>query len=227
MSSKNTSSDKVLRFRKSEIKVHWAIAVPFMFCFISALILVVFYNYFPTRPYRDVFSWIHRIAGISFIILPLATMLKSRHDFKVYLYNIKQAWGWTIIDIKWIYYKALSTFSNKITLPEQGKFNAIEKLNFMILMCTTPLYIATGMLIWITNSAILYWLLHVGMAIITAPLIIGHIFMATVNPDTRVALSGMISGMVDRNYVKHHHAVWYREQFMGKKTLSASSEEAD
>jgi hypothetical protein len=37
--------------------------------------------------------------------------------------------------------------------------------------------------------------------------------MATLNPDTRAALSGMISGMVDRSYVKHHHGSWYKEQF--------------
>ncbi len=227
MKSNNTSSEKILRFRKPEIKVHWAIAVPFMVCFVSALILVVFYNYNPTRPYRYIFSWIHRISGISLALLPLATMFRSRHAFSLYIYNIKQAWGWTITDIKWIYFKALSTFNKDISLPEQGKFNAVEKINFMTLMCTTPLYIGTGIMIWITDSAILYWMVHIGIAITTAPLILGHIFMATINPETRVALSGMISGKVDRDYIKHHHAGWYREHFAGKNKSLTKSRNSD
>jgi cytochrome b subunit of formate dehydrogenase len=202
MNSQQSSSEKVLRFRKSEIKVHWAIAVPFIICYVTALILVIFYNPQPDRPYRAIFSWIHRISGVSFIALPLLVMFKSRKDMKLYIYNIKQAWDLGIGDLKWFFLKGLSIVNKKVKLPEQGKF------------------IVTGILIWITN-ALMFWFIHFGMAIISTPLIIGHIFMATINPDTRAALSGMISGMVDRSYVKHHHGNWYKEQFEDDVTPDA------
>ena len=38
--------------------------------------------------------------------------------------------------------------SPRVTLPHQGKFNAAEKLNFMSLTVTYPIYAATGITIW-------------------------------------------------------------------------------
>ena len=46
---------RILRFYRSERLLHWAIAVPFLVCFATALILVVFYNPEPQRPYRALF----------------------------------------------------------------------------------------------------------------------------------------------------------------------------
>lgn len=210
---KKHSGHKILRFRKSERHVHWAIAIPFMVCFASALILVFFYNPNPLRPYREVFSWIHRISGISLITIPFLAMFKSRHDHKIYFYNIRQAWVWTLEDVKWIVLKGLSMISRKIKLPDQGKFNAAEKINFMMLMSTYPLYILTGLVIWLTDGALLSWLIHFGMALMATPLLLGHLYMATIHPDTRTGLSGMTSGFVDRHWAEHHYPLWYREHY--------------
>ena len=210
---KTHGGHKILRFRKSERHVHWAIAIPFMVCFASALVLVFFYNPNPLRPYREVFSWIHRISGISLIMMPFLAMFKSRHDYKIYFYNIRQAWVWTVADVKWLALKGLTMISRKIKLPEQGKFNAAEKINFMMLMSTYPLYIATGLVIWLTDGALLSWLVHFAMALAATPLLVGHLYMATIHPDTRTGLSGMTTGFVDRHWAEHHYPVWYREHF--------------
>ncbi len=213
MNKEGGPSEKVLRFRKSERWFHWAISIPFVVCYVTAVVLVVLYNAYPLLPFRDVFSWIHRISGVCLIILPPLAILTGRSDSRLFLYNIRQAWVWTMEDFKFLFLIGLANINKKIKLPEQGKFNAAEKLNFMVLMCTSPLYIVTGILIWPANSAILYWFIHLGMAVISTPLILGHVFMAMFNPDTRAALSGMISGFVDREYVKHHHGKWYKEEF--------------
>ena len=105
----------------------------------------------------------------------------------------------------------LAGVSSKFKLPEQGKFNAAEKVNFMVLMGTYPLYIATGLLIWLTDCAFLAWLLHSFMAVIATPLILGHMYMAMINRGGRPGLQGMITGFVDRQWAKHHYAHWYRE----------------
>jgi formate dehydrogenase subunit gamma len=219
-------SPKILRFRKSERMVHWAIAIPFLTCYATALILVLFYNPHPLRPYRDLFSWTHRISGICLFILPLLTMFKSKHDYKVYFNNIKQAWIWTAEDIKWLFLMVLTAISSRFTLPEQGKFNAAEKLNFMMLMSTYPLYILTGSFMLLTRGALLSWLIHFGMALIASPLLFGHLFMATLNPKTRVGLSGMISGFVDRHWAKHHYAKWYRENYENTPVIAEVSSES-
>jgi cytochrome b subunit of formate dehydrogenase len=47
---------------------------------------------------------------------------------------------------------------------------------------------------------------HVGAAYLSIILVLGHLYMALVNPGTRPALSGMISGRVDRAWLRSHHA---------------------
>jgi len=213
---KTTTSppEKVLRFRKSERIVHWAIAIPFLVCWTTALLLVIFYNPHPLRPYRDLFSWIHRISGICLIVLPILAVAKAaKGDYKLHFYNIRQAWKWTWDDIKWLSLMGLAAVSSKIRLPEQGKFNAAEKINFMIVMSTYPLYIMTGLVVWLTDVTFLAWLVHFSMAVIATPILLGHIYMAAINPGSRKALEGMINGFVDRQWAKHHHRHWYREQF--------------
>lgn len=203
----------ILRFHKSERMLHWSIAGPFMVCFASALVLVAVYNLHPQRPYRIIFATIHRISGMCLILFPLLTAVLHRHDHKIHVYNIKQAWIWAIDDVKWLMLMGINAINPKIALPDQGKFNAAEKLNFMMVMSTYPLFIVTGLMIWILRLAFFSWMLHLAMAAMAAPLMLGHIFMATTNPATRIGLNGMITGYVDRHWAKHHYTRWYREHF--------------
>ena len=208
---RTTADSKILRFAKSERMLHWAIAGPFLFSYLTALILVVIYNPDRSRPLRFLFSTLHRSSGVALIVLPMLATLKIRGDVRIHWYNIKQAWTWMFDDIKWLALMLLAAMTDKVRLPEQGKFNAAEKLNFMVLMVTYPLYVATGLLIWITHINVLSWLLHFFMAVLATPLLLGHLFMALVNRSSRVGLQGMISGYVDRQWAKHHYRRWYRE----------------
>ena len=203
--------DEILRFRESERHLHWAVAVPFMVSFVSALILVVVYNAHPDRPWRESVSMVHKISGICLILLPLATVIRHRHDFGAHLQNLGHAWRWSWNDVRWLLLMGPATVNPKVELPHQGKFNAAEKINFMVLTSTYPLYVITGLLIWLPGIAILAWFLHFGMAIIATPLLLGHVFMATINRDTRVGLSGMVTGFVDRQWARHHYRLWYDE----------------
>jgi formate dehydrogenase subunit gamma len=203
----------VLRFRACERHLHWALAVPFKICYLTAVVLVVVYNPDPSRPLRAMFSWIHRGSGVCLAVLPLATILWHRRDFAQHLDNVRRAWTWSLDDFKWLALMGLAMVSPRISLPHQGKFNAAEKINFMALTVTYPMYVATGITIWFFGPAFVSWLVHLTMAMCATPLIFGHVFMATVNPDTRVGLSGMISGFVDRHWARHHYRLWYDEHF--------------
>lgn len=206
-------SAEILRFRRSERQLHWAIAVPFMVCLTTAAILVFLYNPNPARPYRAIFSWIHRLSGLCLGVLPTWSVLRHRADFMLHFHNVRGVWSWTMEDVKWLLLMGPSTLNKKISLPHQGKFNAAEKINFMVLTATWPMYVLTGVLIWLPGVAFLSWLVHITMAAMAIPLILGHVFMATVNPDTRVGLPGMISGFVNRHWARHHYRRWYDENF--------------
>ena len=191
--------------------MHWAIAGPFLVSFATALVLVLVYNPDRTRPFRDVFSTIHRASGVALMLLPAIAAVAHHRSAALHLYNVRQAWIWVFDDVKWLSLMLLAAVFPSIRLPEQGKFNAAEKLNFMVLLVTWPLYVLTGLLIWITHVAILSWLLHFFMAAMAAPLILGHMYMALVSRSGRPGLQGMISGYVDRQWARHHYRRWYRE----------------
>jgi formate dehydrogenase subunit gamma len=202
---------RILRFAKSERLLHWSIAGPFLVSFATGIILAIIYNPDPSRPYRGVFAMLHRASGVAFVILPMIATFRKRGDASIHFYNIRQAWTWMYDDFKWLALMGLAAVTRKISLPEQGKFNAAEKVNFMVLMATYPLYILTGLLMWFTHVPVLSWILHFLMAMLATPLIVGHLYMALVNRSTRPGLDGMISGHVDRHWAKHHYRRWYRE----------------
>ncbi len=220
-----THAPKVLRFYKSERLLHWAIAVPFLVCYTTALILVLIYNPDRTRPFRIFFATLHRVSGVCLILLPSLVAARCRGDALLHFHNIKQAWTWVFDDFKWLGMLFLSGLSPKFKLPEQGKFNAAEKVNFMVLMGTYPLYIATGLAIWLTHVAFLAWVLHFLMALIATPLILGHMYMAILSRSGRPGLHGMISGFVDRQWAKHHYRKWYRQHHEPLEQLPASAQE--
>lgn len=210
---KLSEPDTILRFRPSERHLHWAIAIPFLVCYSTALILVAVYNPNPALPFRRVVSIIHRISGLCLLGLPLGIAIRHRRDRALYVENVRHVWTWTFDDVKWLFLIGPASLSGKVVLPHQGKFNAGEKINFMALTCTYPLYIFTGLIIWFGGVPYVSWLAHFSLAVIATPLIFGHILMATVNPDTRPGLTGMISGLVDREWAKHHYHHWYHQHY--------------
>lgn len=205
--------DEILRFRLSERQMHWAVALPFMVCYVTALVLIFVYNPNPQRPYRALVSWVHRVSGLSLLILPIGVLLRHWYDRAMHVHNVREVWAWTLDDLKWLALIGPATLIKRICLPDQGKFNAAEKINFMVLTATFPLYVISGLLIWSHHFAFLAWLLHLSMAATATPLLFGHVFMATVNPDTRVGLSGMVTGFVDRHWASHHYGHWYKANF--------------
>jgi len=209
--SSESVNSRILRFARSERLVHWAIAGPFLVSFATALILFFIYNPDRSRPYRGLFSWLHRASGAALIVFPMVATLMCRGDMRIHWYNVRQAWTWMWDDLKWLSLLLAAAVCPKIKLPEQGKFNAAEKINFMVLLVSYPLYIATGVLLWITRVAFLSWLLHVYMAIFAAPLLLGHLYMAMISRGGRPALPGIITGFVDRDWAKYHYRRWYRE----------------
>jgi len=223
--ARNVAPSEILRFRASERQLHWAIAAPFTVCLATALVLVSVYNPHPARPFRWVFAWTHRASGACLAILPLWTFVRHRADLMVHLHNLREAWTWTRDDLRWLALMGPATLNKRIVLPHQGKFNAAEKINFMVLTLTYPLYVVTGLLIWLPGAAYLSWLVHVSMALCAVPLILGHVFMATLNPDTRVGLTGMTTGFVDREWARHHYRRWYDDHFGASEVVAEAAPE--
>jgi len=211
--AKTPPESLILRFLPGERFLHWALAGPFVLLYLSAGLMFLFYGEPSPRQFRTAFSIAHRTFGVLLIVLPPLALLRGNADWRVHLENMREGWRWTAADIRWLLLFPRNALNPEIALPEQGKFNAAEKLNFMMVSTCYPLYIITGILVWLPGVAIVSYLAHYAMAVVGVPLVLGHIFMATIAPDTKVGLSGMITGQVDRSWAKHHYRRWYREQF--------------
>jgi formate dehydrogenase subunit gamma len=216
----------VLRFKRSERLLHWGLAVPYVVCLVTAAVLIIFYNFSPDRAHRDVVSWAHRGSGVALIVLPILALLGSPGELKLHYANVRQAWGWTLNDLKWLALMGAAAVSKRVRLPDQGKFNAGEKLNFMTVMISYPIFIATGIVMWLPGVAVLSWIIHVALALAVAPVVAGHIYMAVINPSTRKGLPGMVNGHVDRAWAKEHYRQWYVETF-GHDEGAADARAAD
>ena len=88
-------------------------------------------------------------------------------------------------------------------------------------MSTYCLYVLSGFAIWLTNAAFVAWIVHCAIAFLAIPLILGHVYMATINASSRIGLSGMISGYVDRHWARHHYTKWYQEHFEDDSPVDA------
>ena len=206
-------SPKILRFVQSERFLHWALAVPFVLLYATALMMVILWSEPQPRHVRTAFAWAHRIFGLGLLLFPPIALFRGRSQWRTHLANLKEGWIWNRDDLRWLILFPRAALDSRIRLPDQGKFNAAEKLNFMMVSVAYPLYAITGLLIWMPGIAFVPWLAHSVMAVLGIPLVVGHILMATVNPGTRVGLSGMVTGWVDREWAKHHYHRWYREHF--------------
>ncbi len=209
MNKNKKPSLKMLRLLKADRWIHWTIAVPCIVCYVTALVLILVYNPEPSRQFRVVFSWIHRISGVSLIVLPMIAMYYSKHDLRSYVHNINQAWAWTIKDIKCLCLLALSFISRRALTSNSDRLGtSVMKFNYasaMMLMSTYPIFIVTGVLIWVTDGAFLFWMIHLGLALMATLFLLSHILMSILNPPARVALSKRISDFVDRRYKNHNH----------------------
>ena len=205
---------QILRFARGEMMLHWSIAIPFIICFVTGMTLKIFYPLHSDSLVQAVLSFLHRVAGGCLAVFPTLAVLRNWRDYKVHIYNVKVGFSWTIDDLKWLFLVGPATVSKRIVLPEQRKFNAAERMNFMMVMVTYPLFVGTGLILWGTGvDHFLPWVLHVSMSLVAPLLMMGHIYMAVVNPSTRVGLTGMFTGRVDREWAKHHYRRWYEEHF--------------
>jgi formate dehydrogenase subunit gamma len=92
--------------------------------------------------------------------------------------------------------------------PPAGRFNAGQKLNFMLVALLLAALFVSGIGLLVTGvhpTSPVFKAAHVVAAYTALLLVIGHVYMAVVHPSTRPALRGMISGEVDAAWVRKHH----------------------
>jgi formate dehydrogenase subunit gamma len=91
--------------------------------------------------------------------------------------------------------------------PPAGRFNAGQKVNFVLVSLGLAGLYATGLALLVLGRGPQGPLHHLA-AIAMVALIAGHVYMAVINPGTRHALRGITLGEVDGEWAAHHHPRW-------------------
>src|SRR5262249_26531601 len=98
----------------------------------------------------------------------------------------------------------------------QGRFNAGQKINAILTAAFAVLFGVSGLLLWFGEQDTRFRfastvILHDGLMYVSLVLLVGHLYLALINPATRHSLRGMTLGDVRVEWATRHHAKWEPE----------------
>lgn len=204
------SGQTIERFSYFERANHWLTATSFLIMAVTGLIIL--YGRYLIQPWLGAqafgdlslaSAWIHMAFVIPFIagVIAMAIM-----------------WAWenlpSRLDIEWL--KRFGGFlRNDGHNPPARRFNAGQKIVFWGVVLGAAGLLLSGLTLmfpffWAGYGG-MQWaqVIHAIIGLLMIGLIIGHIYIGTVGMEG--AIDAMWGGQVDRNWLKEHHSLWYRE----------------
>jgi formate dehydrogenase subunit gamma len=194
----------VRRFSRTERVLHWANAVGFFFLLATGLIL-----YLPSLAVlvgrRPLIQDLHFWSGVGWVsVLALIALVGDRRGLEQLAREVDR---FDRDDLRWLLGRRPAP---------QGRFNAGQKVNVALTAAFTLLFLVSGLLLWFGERDTRFRfastvLLHDGLMYVALALLVGHLYLAVINPATRHALRGITLGTVDAEWAHRHHPKWRRE----------------
>jgi len=203
-----TATELVRRFSPAERSLHWLLAGTFLTMLATGLILTL-PSLAELAANRQLWKNIHLGAALGFWVGLLALMSSAGPELRA---TARELDRFDDDDRRWLKWQVRQMGPK----PPQGRFNAGQKLNTAVIAGLMVVFTISGTLMYLQEvdarfrgtSAIL---VHDIAMYIAIPLVIGHLYMAMLNPSTRHSLRGMVLGTVRRDWAREHHAKWERE----------------
>jgi formate dehydrogenase subunit gamma len=179
---------RVARFSRTERALHWVHASAFLVLLASGLCL-----YLPSLAEavgrRGLLKDIHVYTALAWISALAAMVLAGDRR------------------------RLLATAREIDRFDGRGRFNTGQKVNAILSAALAVLFSVTGFFLWygerdhafrLSNALIVHdWLMYGSVV-----LLLGHLYLALVNPSTRHSLSGMTRGWVREDWARRHHPGW-------------------
>lgn len=196
----------VRRFSRVERSLHWLLAVTFLTMMATGLIL-----YLPAfaqlAANRVMWKSIHIGAAIAFWV-GLVALLPG--NFTSLRSTAREIDHFDDDDLRWLAWAV----TRRSAEPPQARFNAGQKLNAALVAGLMVVFTASGTLMYLQETDAAFRgrtsaiLVHDLATWVAVPLVLGHLYLAIVNPSTRPSLRGMVLGTVRRDWAAEHHRKW-------------------
>ena len=202
----SNTDNLILRHPVGERVTHWAVAIVYIFLFLSGLAMFHPYFFWLSHLFGNgqFMRFLHPIAGGTLVLL-----------FYPYAAKVWNDNHWMPADSSWV--KNMFSFMRKEHHPgDTGKYNAGQKLMFWSMVPIIALLLITGVVMWWPWFAHFFpatlrrfaGLLHAFFAFIMFVGVGIHWYAAYW---TRGSIRAMVRGTVTRRWAKFHHPAWYRE----------------
>lgn len=200
----------VLRFNPAERALHWLFSLDALVLTLTGLGLYLPPGRNPVVDRRELMRSVHIDAAIA---LPLLFIVVAG-TWPGALARLWRDVEWfSAEDWRWLRRALVPARLRRGPLPDQGRFNAGQKLNTIAIAAATVGFVVTGALMDIGGhlppslaDAADTW--HVWLMLLCAPLVAGHLALALLIPATRPALRGIVGGRVSLDFAQRRHAAW-------------------
>ena len=192
------------RFSAPELAIHWVNAIPFVLLLLTGGTMVLF-RFWLMEPglFHRVVA-IHKVCAVLWVFLvPLTTLLR----WQVHWMDIRVMTSWGKGDLVWMLESLRSLRNKDSPLTPAGRFNTGQKINACLVFLYYFSFTTTGVLMLLKASMLFPWYLHTALYFSAMASVGGHLYLALINPSTRIALGGIFHGWSPLKYVEHHHAL--------------------
>jgi len=201
---------RLSRFSRTERTLHWVHASAFLVLFVSGLCL-----YLPSLSEligrRPLLKDIHVYTALIWLAALAVILLAG--DRRRLLAAAREIDTFDDDDLAWL----------RRRRAPQGRFNAGQKINAIVTAALAVLFAITGFFLWygerdhafrLQNALLVHdWLMYISFF-----LLLGHLYLALINPSTRHSLSGMTRGWVREDWALRHHRKWVEQMREGGDT---------
>jgi formate dehydrogenase subunit gamma len=201
-----SNGDLILRYPVGERLTHWAIAIAFIFLFMSGLAMFHPFFFWIALLFGggQFMRFIHPIAGVVLVLLFYPYAAREWHNNR-----------WLPVDSEWV--RKMFAYIRKEHLGlDNHKYNGGQKLMFWSMVPIIAVLFLTGIVTWQPWFALSFapvlrriaGLIHAIAAFIMFVGIGIHWYAAYW---TKGSVRAMVRGTVTRAWARFHHPAWYRE----------------
>ena len=194
----------VRRFTRSELAAHWVLAAAVLAMIATGLALAANVAHSAAFP-------VH--VGSLFVLTAGLAAIAATGDRRTLRTSARELRTLDGDDRRWLAWAPRAALRRGGEPPPAGRFNAGQKAN-AILVCLLLLAVTVSGLYWwarlhgiVANSNV-DGAVHNVAAVAIIVLVCGHLYMAVLNPGTRRALRGIVTGRVDAEWAAQHHPAW-------------------